>query len=71
MKKRSTLIYFVLFVLSGAITYYFINYKLTKNKSNSPDRDFAVENIDDVGKIFLARKQEAIYSLLARTMAGW
>lgn len=57
MKNRTTLIYFILLVVSGSLTFYFIHYKQTKNSSNLPDRDFAVENIDDIGKIFLARKQ--------------
>ncbi|MEO6190445.1 MAG: DUF4340 domain-containing protein [Saprospiraceae bacterium] len=70
MKKYSSLILIIIFVLSGALVYYLIHNKSQNSNSTSPDRDFAVKDIDEVYKVFLGKKNgENI--ILERNGSDW
>ncbi|HRG33800.1 MAG TPA: DUF4340 domain-containing protein [Saprospiraceae bacterium] len=56
MKQRNTLIWLLIFICLGGLSWYFLNYKNSKTSIDTSDREFAVKDIDQVTKIFLAKK---------------
>ncbi len=70
MKINSNLLIAVIFIVFGIVTFYFIKNKNLKSNIVSEDRNFGVENIDDVQKIFLAQKN-GDNILLTRNDNSW
>ncbi len=56
MLKNKNIRLLIIFLLFGGLSYYLIKNKNQKTNVNTWDREFAVENIEDVTKIFLAKK---------------
>jgi hypothetical protein len=60
--NKKLIIATVIFVLIGSLAAWLIFFNGNK-KGKFPDRDFAVENIDDVGKIFIANRSGDVLNL--------
>ncbi|MEP7197573.1 MAG: DUF4340 domain-containing protein [Saprospiraceae bacterium] len=56
MKKNNTLFLFLLFIALAGSSYYLYKYQNSKANSTSPDRDFAVKDVEGISKIFLGQK---------------
>ena len=56
MKQKNTLLWLLIFVILGGLSWYFVKYKNNKTSIDTADREFAVKDIDQVTKIFLAKK---------------
>ena len=70
MKKYSILLLSILFVLLGLASYFLITKKNTKSSVDSSDRNFAVSNIDEITKVFIA-KRGTEPNLLEKKSDGW
>lgn len=60
--NKKLIIATVIFVLIGSLAAWLIFFSGNK-ASKFPDRDFAVENIDDVGKVFIANRSGDVLNL--------
>ncbi|MDQ3141036.1 MAG: DUF4340 domain-containing protein [Bacteroidota bacterium] len=56
MKTNSLLILVFIFLGLGGISWYFLNSRQTTHSNGSLDRHFAIKDIDNVQKIFLAKR---------------
>lgn len=70
--KKSTLVLLLLFVVSGGLTLWYLNRPEPKKTSlTDADADFAIENTDEIGKIFLANRIRGEQYLLERRGDEW
>lgn len=66
--KRSTLILLILFLASGAATLWFLNQPEEASSTLvEAESDFAVKDVDQIGKIFLASRVRGTQMTLTRT----
>lgn len=56
MKINRTILFILLFVVVGAALWYTLQRHKSKSTINTEDRKFAIENTEDIHKIFLAKK---------------
>ncbi len=70
MNKRVVLL-LVLFIVLGGVAWWLSSSNTSNSKMSFPDRDFAVENVDDIYRIFIADKKGRTVDLKKQSDGRW
>lgn len=69
--NKKVIVLLVVFVAVGVVAWWVINDNQPDSKMNFPDRDFAVENVDDIHRIFIADKRGRTVDLKRQSDDTW